>query len=35
MRDSFLWLALEKIHSNVWQIDVDRFHKIHTQYNQI
>jgi hypothetical protein len=35
MRDSFLRLALEKIHSNGWQIDVNRFHMICTQYIQI
>jgi hypothetical protein len=32
MGDSFLRLALEKIHSNGWQIDVNQFHKICTQY---
>jgi hypothetical protein len=35
MRDSCLRLALEKIHSNGWQIDVNWFHTICTQYNQI
>jgi hypothetical protein len=35
MRDSCLRLALEKIHSNGWQIDVNWFHTICTRYNQI
>jgi hypothetical protein len=35
MRDSCLRLALEKIHSSGWQIDVNWFHTICTQYNQI
>jgi hypothetical protein len=35
MKYSCLRLALKKIHSNGWQIDVNWFHTIHTQYNQI
>jgi hypothetical protein len=35
MRDSCLRLTLEKIHSNGWQINVNWFHTICTQYNQI
>jgi hypothetical protein len=35
MRDSCLRLALEKINSNGWQIDVNWFRTICTRYNQI